>query len=175
MPLAVEERRADRHRSSVPGGGGGGDGGDEPSGGDSHLARRRPLSKSDFDLSYPEDLDRLCKRFAAAERRHVTVDSFASTPSSLSSSPPSTPAAGRGCCPTAINSSSCAAAAAAAAAATAAATGQSAVHGINVVQKTHSFFSSLKVIGRVDSGKCIFVFRGIFLGPVVNDVHRIFL
>lgn len=111
-------REHDHHRSSVPS--------EEP--GNSDLARRRPLSKSDFDLSYPEDLDNLCKKFAAAERRHVTMESMASTSS------PSTPGAGQGCCPSAINSSSCASV-----------TAQSTIHSINVVQKTHSFFNSLKV------------------------------
>lgn len=111
-------REHDHHRSSVPS--------EEPDNGD--LARRRPLSKSDFDLSYPEDLDYLCKKFAAAERRHVTMESLASTSS------PSTPGAGQGCCPTAINSSSCASV-----------TAQSTIQSINVVQKTHSFFNSLKV------------------------------
>ncbi|XP_029343015.1 multiple C2 and transmembrane domain-containing protein isoform X2 [Acyrthosiphon pisum] len=111
-------REHDHHRSSVPCN-------DET--GTSDLVRRRPLSKSDFDLSYPEDLDYLCKKFAAAERRHVTMESFAS------SSSPSTPGAGQGCCPSAINSSSCATA-----------TAQSTIQSINVVQKTHSFFNSLK-------------------------------
>lgn len=111
-------REHDHHRSSVPS--------NEPGNGD--LVRRRPLSKSDFDLSYPEDLDYLCKKFAAAERRHVTMESFAS------SSSPSTPGAGQGCCPTAINSTSCASA-----------TAQSTIQSINVVQKTSSFFNSLKV------------------------------
>ncbi|XP_025425766.1 multiple C2 and transmembrane domain-containing protein [Sipha flava] len=110
-------REHDHHRSSVPS--------EEPENGD--LARRRPLSKSDFDLSYPEDLDNLCKKFAAAERRHVTMDSLGSTSS------PSTPGAGQGCCPSAINSSSCASV-----------TAQSTIQSINVVQKTHSFFNSLK-------------------------------
>lgn len=113
-------REHDHHRSSVPCN-------DET--GPSDLVRRRPLSKSDFDLSYPEDLDYLCKKFAAAERRHVTMESFGS------SSSPSTPGAGQGCCPSAINSSSCATA-----------TAQSTIQSINVVQKTHSFFNSLKVI-----------------------------
>lgn len=112
-------RENDNHRSSVPADG-------PPGNGD--LVRRRPLSKSDFDLSYPEDLDYLCKKFAAAERKHVTVESFAS------SSSPSTPGTGQGCCPSAINSSSCATA-----------TAQSTIQSINVVQKTHSFFNSLKV------------------------------
>lgn len=111
-------REHDHHRSSDPG--------DESAKGD--LVRRRPLSKSDFDLSYPEDLDYLCKKFAAAERRHVTVESFAS------SSSPSTPGAGQGCCPSAINSTSCATV-----------TAQSTINSINVVQKTSSFFNSLKV------------------------------
>lgn len=113
-------REHDNHRSSVPC--------DEPGNGNSDLVHRRPLSKSDFDLSYPEDLDYLCKKFAAAERRHVTMESFAS------SSSPSTPGAGQGCCPSAINSSSCASV-----------TAQSTINTINVVQKTHSFFNSLKV------------------------------
>lgn len=112
-------REHDHHRSSVP---------CNDESGTSDLARRRPLSKSDFDLSYPEDLDYLCKKFAAAERRHVTMESFAS------SSSPSTPGAGQGCCPSAINSSSCASV-----------TAQSTIQSINVVQKTHSFFNSLKV------------------------------
>lgn len=113
-------REHDHHRSSVPG--------DESEIGGGDLVRRRPLSKSDFDLSYPEDLDYLCKKFAAAERRHVTMESFTSSTS------PSTPGAGQGCCPTAINSSSCATV-----------TAQSTIQSINVVQKTHSFFNSLKV------------------------------
>lgn len=111
-------REHDHHRSSVP----------TNESGNGDLVRRRPLSKSDFDLSYPEDLDYLCKKFAAAEKRHVTVESFAS------SSSPSTPGAGQGCCPSAINSSSCATVNA-----------QSTIQSINVVQKTHSFFNSLKV------------------------------
>lgn len=112
-------REHDHHRTSVPT--------DEPSG-NGDLVQRRPLSKSDFDLSYPEDLDYLCKKFAAAERKHVTMESFASSSSS------STPGTGQGCCPSAINSSSCATA-----------TAQSTIQSINVVQKTHSFFNSLKV------------------------------
>ncbi|XP_050521160.1 multiple C2 and transmembrane domain-containing protein [Daktulosphaira vitifoliae] len=104
----------DYYRSSVPS--------EEQSCGD--LKKHRPLSKSDFDLSYPEDLDILCKKFASIER-HITTESFAS------SSSPSTP--GHGCCPSAIQPSSCATV-----------TTQSTIQTINVVQMTHSFFTSLK-------------------------------
>ncbi|VVC46148.1 Hypothetical protein CINCED_3A020217 [Cinara cedri] len=112
-------KEQEHHRSSVP---------SDESGTGGDLARRRPLSRSDFDLSYTEELDYMCKRYAAAERRHVTMESFAS------SSSPSTPGAGQGCCPSAINSSSCANV-----------TAQSTIQSINVVQKTSSFFNSLKV------------------------------
>ncbi|XP_050443111.1 multiple C2 and transmembrane domain-containing protein isoform X2 [Adelges cooleyi] len=110
-------RENDLHRSSTPN--------EERRQGD--LKKLRPLSKSDFNLSYPEDLDFLCKTFVPDERHHVPVESFAS------SSSPSTPGPGQGCCPSAIQSSSCATA-----------TAQSTIQSINVVQKTHSFFNSLK-------------------------------